>query len=138
VLNVGDCGTVIHPMGLDTQLKGATVQGIGAATLEGMIYDRQIGIPGAVGFHQAKPPSYLELPPQMQSDWVDKPDPMSPMGTKGIGEPPLGSAATALLCAISDAMGGHVFNRTPVRADMIISALAGLPQAHTRTQIHTA
>jgi xanthine dehydrogenase molybdenum-binding subunit len=138
VLNVGDCGTVIHPMGLDTQLKGATVQGIGAATLEGMIYDPQNGIPGAASFYQAKPPSYLELPPELHSDWIDKPDPMSPMGTKGIGEPPLGSAAAALLCAISDAMGGHVFNRTPVRADMIINALAGQPPAHRRTQIHTA
>ncbi len=45
-INVGDCGTVIHPMGLETQLKGATVQGIGAATLEGMIYDPQNGLPG--------------------------------------------------------------------------------------------
>jgi xanthine dehydrogenase molybdenum-binding subunit len=137
-LNVGDCGTVIHPMGLETQLKGATVQGIGAATLEGMIYDPQNGLPGAVGFYQAKPPSYLDLPPQMQTDWVDKPEPLSPMGTKGIGEPPLGSAASALLCAISDALGGHVFNRTPVRPDMILNAVAKRPQSHTPTQIHTA
>jgi CO/xanthine dehydrogenase Mo-binding subunit len=138
VLNVGDCGTVIHPMGLETQLKGATVQGFGAATLEGMIYDPQNGLPGAVGFYQAKPPSYLDLPPQMQADWVDKPEPLSPMGTKGIGEPPLGSAASALLCAISDALGGHVFNRTPVKPDMIINAVAKRPQSHKPTQIHTA
>jgi xanthine dehydrogenase molybdenum-binding subunit len=137
-LNVGDCGTVIHPMGLETQLKGATVQGISVATLEGMIYDPQNGIPGAVGFYQARPASYLDVPPQMQADWVDKPEPLSPLGTKGIGEPPLGSAATAMLCAISDALGGHVFNRTPVKADMILNHLAKLPQAHKPTQIHTA
>ena len=137
-LNVGDCGTVIHPMGLETQLKGATVQGISAATLEGMIYDPQNGLPGAVGFYQARPATYLDVPPQMQADWVDKPEPLSPLGTKGIGEPPLGSAATAMLCAISDALGGHVFNRTPVKADMILNHLAKLPQAHTPTQIHTA
>jgi CO/xanthine dehydrogenase Mo-binding subunit len=137
-LNVGDCGTVIHPMGLETQLKGATVQGISAATLEGMIYDPQNGLPGAVGFYQARPATYLDVPPQMQADWVDKPEPLSPLGTKGIGEPPLGSAATAMLCAISDALGGHVFNRTPVKADMILNHLAKLPQAHKPTQIHTA
>ena len=45
---------------------------------------------------------------------VDKEDPSSPLGTKGIGEPLLGCAGSALLCAISDALGGHVFNRTPV------------------------
>jgi CO/xanthine dehydrogenase Mo-binding subunit len=137
-LNVGDCGTVIHPMGLETQLKGATVQGISAATLESMIYDPQNGIPGAVGFYQARPASYLDVPPQMQADWVDKPEPLSPLGTKGIGEPPLGSAATAMLCAISDALKGHVFNRTPVKADMILNHLANQPQAHEPTQIHTA
>ncbi len=137
-LNVGDCGTVIHPMGLETQLKGATVQGISAAALESMIYDPQNGIPGAIGFYQARPASYLDVPPQMHADWVDKPEPLSPLGTKGIGEPPLGSAATALLCAISDALKGHVFNRTPVKPDMILNHLANQPQAHTPTQIHTA
>jgi xanthine dehydrogenase molybdenum-binding subunit len=137
-LNVGDCGTVIHPMGLETQLKGATVQGISAVTLEGMIYDPQNGLPGVTGFHQAKPATYLDVPPQMQADWVDKPEPLSPLGTKGIGEPPLGSAATAMLCAISDALKGHVFNRTPVKADMILNHLANQPQAHKPTQIHTA
>ena len=137
-LNVGDCGTVIHPMGLETQLKGATVQGISAATLEGMIYDPQNGLPGVTGFYQAKPATYLDVPSQMQADWVDKPEPLSPLGTKGIGEPPLGSAATAMLCAISDALKGHVFNRTPVKADMILNHLANRPQAHQPTQIHTA
>jgi CO/xanthine dehydrogenase Mo-binding subunit len=125
-------------MGLETQLKGATVQGFGAAVFEGMIYDPQNGLPGAVGFYQAKPPSYLDLPPQMQADWVDKPDPVSPLGTKGIGEPPMGSAASALLCAISDALGGHTFKRTPVRPDMIINAVARRPQSHKPVQIHTA
>jgi xanthine dehydrogenase molybdenum-binding subunit len=61
-----------------------------------------------------------------------------PMGTKGIGEPPLGAAASALLCAISDALGGHVFNRTPVKADMILNAILKRPMSHTPLQIHTA
>jgi CO/xanthine dehydrogenase Mo-binding subunit len=138
VLNVGDCGTVIHPMGLETQLKGATVQGFSIASLETMIYDPQNGLPGSIGFYQARCASYLDVPPQMNVDWVDKPDPTSPMGTKGIGEPPLGAAASALICALSDALGGHVFNRTPVKADMIINVLAKQPQAHKPLQMHTA
>jgi CO/xanthine dehydrogenase Mo-binding subunit len=128
-LIVGDCGTVIHPMGLETQLKGGAVQGFGFAVLEHMIYDPQNGLPGNVGLHQAKPPTYLDVPEQMQTDWVDKPDPTSPMGTKGIGEPPLGAAAASLLCAISDALGGHVFNRTPVKPDMILNAAMGRAQS---------
>ncbi|MEP7246247.1 MAG: xanthine dehydrogenase family protein molybdopterin-binding subunit [Gammaproteobacteria bacterium] len=138
VLNVGDCGTVIHPMGLETQLKGGTVQGFGLACFEHIIFDPQNGLPGVVGLYQAKPPTYLDVPSVMQTDWVDKADPTSPMGTKGIGEPPLGAAASALICAISDALGGHVFNRTPVSTDMILNVASKRPMSHTPLQIHTA
>ena len=137
LLNVGDCGTVIHPMGLETQLKGASVQGIGFATLEHLIFDPQNGLPGHIGLYQSKPPTYLDLPVEIQTDWVDKPDASSPMGTKGIGEPPLGAAASAVICAISDALGGYVFNRTPVKADMILYAVANLPPAHHPLQVNT-
>ena len=50
----------------------------------------------------------------------------------------MGCAAAALLCAISDALGGHYFNRTPVVPDMIINALAGQPPSHHPTQVNTA
>lgn len=136
LLNVGDCGTVIHPMGLETQLKGASVQGISIATLEHLIFDPQNGLPGHIGLYQAKPASYLDMPQNLMTDWVDKPDPTSPMGTKGIGEPPLGAAASAVLCALSDALGGYVFNRTPVKADTIINVAAKLPLSHTPLQIN--
>ena len=102
-----------------------------------MVYDPQNGLPATVGLHQAKPATYLDLPLQMHTDAVDKPEPTSPLGTKGVGEPPLGSAAAALLCAISDALGGHVFNRTPVSPDMIINFTAGRAQSHKPLQIHT-
>jgi len=136
-LSVGDCGTVIHPMGLATQLKGGSVQGFGMATLEQLVYDPQNGLPANVGLYQAKPATYLDAPAQMQTDAVDKPEPTSPLGTKGIGEPPLGAAASALLCAISDALGGHVFNRTPVRPDAILNFVAGRAQSHKPLQVNT-
>ena len=52
---VADCGTVIHPMGLATQIKGGAVMGFGLATLERHIYDPQNGLPGAVGLHKRSP-----------------------------------------------------------------------------------
>jgi CO/xanthine dehydrogenase Mo-binding subunit len=137
LLNVADCGTVIHPMGLETQLKGASVQGISIGTLEHLILDPQNGLPGHIGLYQAKPATYLDVPSPMSVDWVDKPDPTSPMGTKGIGEPPLGAAASALICAISDALGGHVFNRTPVKTDMILNVAANRPASHGPLQVNT-
>ena len=73
----------------------------------------------------------------MDWDAVDLPDSQNPVGAKGIGEPVMGSAGAALLCAISDALGGHYFQRTPVTPDMIVNAAAGRPQSHKPLQVHT-
>ena len=132
-----DCGTVIHPQGLAAQIRGGGVMGIGMATLERVVYDPSSGLPANTGLYQAKPPSYLDVPSKMQVAAVDQPDPQNPIGAKGIGEPLMGCAATALLCAISDAMGGHYFNRTPVVPDMIVNAVAGRPQSHGNLQVNT-
>jgi len=135
---VADCGTVIHPQGLATQIKGGATMGFGLATLERHIYDPQNGLPGTVSLYQAKPASYLDVPSVFRTDAVDKPDPQSPLGTKGIGEPVMGAGASALLCAISDALGGHYFNRVPIARDHIVNALAGRPQSHKALQVNTA
>ena len=54
-LAVADCGTVIHPMGLSTQIKGGGTMGFGLAVFEHHIYDPQNGLPGTVSLYQAKP-----------------------------------------------------------------------------------
>jgi xanthine dehydrogenase molybdenum-binding subunit len=136
-LGVADCGTVLHPQSLATQIKGGGVMGFGMAASERHFYDRRWGLPGAVGFHQAKPPSYLDVPSEMHADAVDEPDPNNPVGSKGIGEPVMGCAAAALLCAISDALDGHYFNRTPIVADMIINVASGRGQSHRPLQVNT-
>ena len=128
-LGVADCGTVVHPKGLAAQVRGGAVWGIGMAGLERHVYDRQTGVPANVGFYQCKPATYLDLPATLDWDAVDLPDRDNPVGVKGIGEPVMGCAASAILCAISDALGGHVFGRTPVTPDMIINYVAGQPQS---------
>jgi CO/xanthine dehydrogenase Mo-binding subunit len=135
---VADCGTVIHPQSLATQIKGGAVMGFGLASLERHIYDPQNGLPHTVGLYQAKPASYLDIPKTFTTDAVDKPDPQSPLGTKGIGEPVMGAGASSLMCAISDALGGHVFNRVPVMRDHIVNVLAKRPQSHKPLQVNTA
>jgi CO/xanthine dehydrogenase Mo-binding subunit len=137
-VGVADCGTVIHPMGLDTQIKGGAVMGFGLAGYERHIYDPQNGIPANVSLLQAKPCSYLDVPSTMRTAAVEIADPQNPVGAKGIGEPVQGCAAAALLCAISDALGGHYFNRTPIMADMIVNAATGRQQSHTPLQVNTA
>jgi xanthine dehydrogenase molybdenum-binding subunit len=132
-----DCGTVIHPLSLANQIKGGAVMGIGLGGLERIVYDPQNGLPAHVGLYQAKPPSYLDVPSHMGWDAVDIADPQNPVGVRGMGEPVMGCAASALVCAISDALGGYYFNRTPITREMIVNAASGRPQAHGRLQVYT-
>jgi CO/xanthine dehydrogenase Mo-binding subunit len=137
-MGVADCGTVIHPMGLETQIKGGAVMGIGLGGYEKHIYDPQNGLPGNINLLSAKPPSYLDVPATMTTAAVGIEDPDNPIGAKGVGEPVQGCCASALICAISTALGGHVFNRVPVMPDMIVNAASGQAPSHTPLQVNTA
>jgi CO/xanthine dehydrogenase Mo-binding subunit len=127
-LGVADCGTVIHPMGLAAQVRGGAVMGFGLATTERHVYDPAYGRPQATALYQAKPKSYLDIPAELGWAAVDQPDAQNPMGMKGIGEPLEGAASSALIVAISDALDGYMFNRTPVVTDMVLMAAQGLPR----------
>jgi len=133
---VSDCGTIIHPMGLATQIKGGGIMGIGMAGLERTVFDPQNGLPANVGLYQTKPPSYLDVPQQLDVDGVNLPDADNPLGIKGAGEPPMGAGASSLLSALSDALGGHMFNRAPVTPDLILSVAAN-SQAYKPLRINS-
>lgn len=51
-IGVADCGTVLHPKGLETQIKGGAVMGFGLATMERYAYDPQIGLPANIALYQ--------------------------------------------------------------------------------------
>jgi len=137
MLCVADCGTVLHPQGLANQIRGGQVMGIGLAMLERHVYDAKLGLPANTLLYQSKPPTYLDVPAEIGWGAVDKADPQNPVGVKGVGEPVQGSGAAAVTSAISDALGGHLFNRTPVSVDMIVNFLSKRPQAHKPLQINT-
>ena len=121
---VADCGTIIHPLGFRQSMNGGGVWGVGLSGYERHVYDPQNGLPANVGLYQAKIPTYLDVPLVTNSAPLNIPDPQSPMGTRGVGEPSQGCAAAALTSAISDALGGHLFNRAPITADMIVNHVA--------------
>lgn len=136
-VGVQDCGIVIHPMGLSTQIKGGALLGIGMASLERTVYDPQNGLTGSAPLYQSKPPGSMDAPKNMDTDAVNLPDKDNPLGIKGTGEPPVGAAASALLSAIADALGGHYFNRAPVTRDMIVNVLAGQPDLYKHMRINS-
>jgi CO/xanthine dehydrogenase Mo-binding subunit len=131
---VADVGTVIHPRALGGQVLGRSILGIGHAIGHKWVYDQRYGVALAKRFYQNKPPTILDVPTNMSWSAVELPDPETPVGAKGIGEPPVAAGACAVLNAISDAVGDEVFRRAPVNADTIVASLeAGRPMGRLLT-----
>jgi xanthine dehydrogenase molybdenum-binding subunit len=130
-LAYADVGVVIHPKALGGQVLGRSTLGIGHAIGQKWVYDTEYGVPVSRRFHHTKPPTILDIPDKMAWGAVGLPDPETPVGARGIGEPPVGGGCAAILNALSDALGDEVFRRAPVTADVILTSLeAGKPMQH--------
>jgi len=130
-LAYADVGTVIHPRALGGQVLGRSVLGMGHALGQKWVFDPQYGAMLSTRFYQSKPPTILDVPLSMQWGALDIPDPETPVGARGVGEPPVGGGCAAILNALSDALGDEVFRRAPVNADTILASLeAGRPVQH--------
>ena len=133
---VTDCGTVLHPRSLAAQLHGGGVQGFGIARSQKWVYDPQWGVAFAKRFYTARPPGILDVPLEMKWGAVNRPDPQTPVGVKGIGEPPVGAGSAAITSAIADALGGQCLCRTPLTSDVILAALEGREQPYGPLETH--
>ncbi|MGA8366462.1 MAG: xanthine dehydrogenase family protein molybdopterin-binding subunit [Candidatus Acidiferrales bacterium] len=133
-LAFADVGTVIHPHALGGQVLGRSTLGIGHAIGQKWVYDPHYGAMLSTRFYQSKPPTILDVPVNMQWGALDIPDPETPVGARGIGEPPVGGGCAAILNALSDALGDDIFQRAPVNADTILTSLeAGRPMQQPLT-----
>jgi xanthine dehydrogenase molybdenum-binding subunit len=120
---IGDVGTVMNPRGLRGQLFGGSMLGLGHAKTQRWAYDQHYGVALARRFYQNKPPTILDAPQSYIGEAVDIPDPETPVGARGVGEPPVGAAYGAVMNAIADALGDEIFRRSPVSPDIILNAL---------------
>jgi xanthine dehydrogenase molybdenum-binding subunit len=133
-LAYADVGSVIHPNALGGQILGRSTLGIGHAISQKWVMDPHYGIMVSRRFHHTKPPTIMDVPVNMQWEALDIPDPETPVGARGVGEPPVGGGCAAILNALSDALGDDVFQRAPVNADTILTSLeAGRPMQHPLT-----
>jgi xanthine dehydrogenase molybdenum-binding subunit len=130
-LAYADVGTVIHPRALGGQILGRSILGIGHAIGQKWVFDPHYGVMVSKRFHHNRPPTILDVPVDMQWAALDIPDPETPVGARGIGEPPVGGGCASILNALSDALGDEIFRRAPVNADTILTSLeAGRPMQH--------
>ena len=130
-LAYGDVGSVIHPRSLGGQMLGRSTLGMGHAIGQKWVYDPHYGAMLSTRFYQSKPPTILDVPVNMRWAALDIPDPETPVGARGVGEPPVGGGCASILNALSDALGDEIFRRAPVTADTILTSLeAGRPMQH--------
>ncbi len=126
---VGDVGTVVHPRNVRGQIFGGSMLGIGHTIGQKWVYDKQYGLPLAKRFHYNKPPTILDIPHNVKLDALNIPDPETPVGARGVGEPPVGAGCAAVLNALSAALGDDLFKRIPVTPDLVLTSLeSGSPQ----------
>jgi CO/xanthine dehydrogenase Mo-binding subunit len=120
---IGDVGTIMNPRSLKGQLFGGIMLGIGHAKTQRWAYDQQYGVALARRFYQNKPPTILDTPHNYTGDAVNLPDPETPVGARGVGEPPVGAGYGAVMNAIADALGDEIFRKSPVSPDIILTAI---------------
>ena len=66
--------------------------------------DQHYGVTLARRFYENRPPTILDAPQHMQWDALNIPDPGTPVGSRGIGEPPVAAGCNAVLNALIDAV----------------------------------
>lgn len=125
-LAVADVGTVVNPRSLGGQILGGAIQGMGHLALQRLVYDAHYGVAIGKRMYQNRPPTILDVPINARWAALDIPDPGNPaVGAKGVGEPGIGVGASAVLCAIANAIGNDdILRRTPLQAEHIMASLA--------------
>jgi xanthine dehydrogenase molybdenum-binding subunit len=135
-LGIGDIGTVVNPRSLRAQILGGSCLGIGHALMQKWVYDQHYGVPLATRFYSNKPLTILDVPGGMQAEALGTPDPETPVGARGVGEPPVGAGYGAVLNAIASAVGDQVFRRAPVTPDVILTSLEHGRRMHEALTAH--
>ena len=111
-----DIGRALNPLSIIGQIEGGIAQGVGLAVMEEII--QTDGRVRNASFTDYLLPTMLDMPVIVAS-LIEEPDPIAPLGAKGVGEPPTISSTPAVVAAIRDAIGKDLF-RVPVRPSDIV------------------
>ncbi|RCW42926.1 xanthine dehydrogenase molybdenum binding subunit apoprotein [Halopolyspora algeriensis] len=112
-----DVGKAMNPEAVIGQIQGGSAQGLGLAVMEEIRVDG--GTIRNASFTDYLIPTILDMPP-MNIDVIERADPNSPYGVRGVGEPPTISSTPAVVAAIRAATG-KALTHTPVAPEHIIA-----------------
>jgi CO/xanthine dehydrogenase Mo-binding subunit len=123
VVAAHDCGRIINPLMVESQVVGGVTQGLGFALSEERIVDERYGIVLNPNLEEYKVPTVADIPTIVNVP-IDLPDlAVNPLGIKGIGEPPLIPTAPAVANAIFQATGVRL-RHGPLSRRQLLNALA--------------
>lgn len=119
IIAANDVGKAINPTGVEGQMEGGAVQGMGYALTEGLVTEEgRILNPS---FTDYLIPTSLDAP-EILTAIIEEKDEFGPFGAKGIGEPSLIPTPAAVLNAVSHAIG-RPFKMTPATPENVWKAL---------------
>ena len=123
---VEDCGRIINPRLVDEQIRGAIVQGIGAALYEHLVYDEQGQLLTGTMMDYLVPMA-AEMP-EIVVGHVETPTAYAEGGFKGAGEAGTAGAPGAVLNAVNDALAPLRARVTaqPITPEVVLKALGAL------------
>jgi aerobic carbon-monoxide dehydrogenase large subunit len=111
---VHDCGRMINPRLVEGQIHGGVAQGVAGALYERMAYDADGQLTNA-SFMDFLMPYATEIP-HIDTDHLETPSPLNPLGIKGAGEAGVIPVSAVLAAAIEDAEGFPI-TRMPLSPD---------------------
>ncbi len=111
---VHDCGVVINPMILEGQIQGGVAQGIGNAWYEQLVFDEHGQLLNSSFMDYLLPTA--DTVPMIETDHVETPSPLNPLGIKGAGEAGAIPVGALFAQAIEDALNlpGLEINEIPL------------------------
>jgi CO/xanthine dehydrogenase Mo-binding subunit len=114
-----DVGRAVNPQGVEGQIEGGIVQALGQALMED--YKLHEGRTSTSGFAKYILPTSLDVP-HITSIILEDPDPIGPLGVKGIGEPAMVPTIPAVMNAIYDAVGVRITD-LPATPEKVLAAI---------------
>ena len=120
-----DCGNVINPLIVESQILGGVAHGLSNALYEEAVYDDQ-GQSLATSFLDYPLPSAREMP-RVEMFHLTTPSPINPLGVKGAGEAGTIPVTVGVAGEVEDALRpfGVRVNRMPLNLARISDLIRG-------------
>jgi CO/xanthine dehydrogenase Mo-binding subunit len=98
---VADVGRALNPLLVERQDEGGTLQGLGNALFEEMVYEDGLLLNDTLFDYRV--PTFEDVPDEMHCIVVENSDGPGPYGAKGCGEGSLAAVTAAIATAVADA-----------------------------------